>query len=177
MSYTKIDLSTEAGVHELTTGIMARAKHIYAKHQQLPRCLVCLAKHWEGIELPSPVPVWIVEDGESGDELSARFHKAARESQALGVYFFSEAWLVDFATAEERVEWSRRDLSEHPRAYEALHMTLEHRTFGNRAWMARIRRDGAGKATVGDFEERAQSFVGRMAGFLPFASKGEPNAS
>jgi hypothetical protein len=151
-------------------------KAVFDKAGMHPLGIVCLAHRFEDQRFASVTPVTILDDGsdESKNSLSKTFRHAVRACESVGVFFFTETWSLDFESPEEYEVWKDRDLSEHPRGYETLYLSLEHRAFGTHLWQARITRDATGHGTVGEFEQRDGQFEGRMAGFLDGDPEGQP---
>lgn len=170
---TPFDLATDEGVLLYATLLMAHLKNVHEKLGGLPSGIVCIATCYDGQRFSSPTPVTVVDDGalEGKGALSGVFHQAARACGSLGVFFFSETWSVDFDSRAEFDLWSERDLSQHPRAYENLYCSLEHRTLGCRSWKARISRDASGRGTPAEFDFHAEQFQGRFARFLDYVTE------
>lgn len=165
------DFRTEAGVMGYVSHVKGYLRKKFTKTGKLEAGMICLATMKDGQRLPSPIAVMVARaDDLNGHRADAIYKRLAREMEAAGVLFYGEGWSVDFENDAEHEAWRGRDWGQHPRAYEFLFLTLEHRVFDHHAWQAVITRDAEGRPEVGEFieKDKPKSIGGKFSHFLDF---------
>lgn len=166
---TEFDFSTNAGTLEFVAGSLENIRFLFSKYGYVTLGLVCIATRLDGRDV-APFVFPILDDGKSVGKggVVASFHALARSCRAIGALVFGEAWAAEFKDANEAAEWSNRDLSKHPKAFEVLHVTFDHQTLGHQAWQSRVTRDGAtGVSFASPFElQESEPPEGRFSGLL-----------
>jgi hypothetical protein len=140
------DLSSELVIRELDEWIMTRIREAFLGQGEIKTTFFCLATHNpDGPTFPAtPWGILIVDrDGDEPHHLQFLCKKAARDYRALAVYFAAEDG-------------------------EAAYLTREHRTVGNLAWRATLKKNDAGEA-LGSFEPSPNA---RFGGFVDGPDQG-----
>jgi hypothetical protein len=174
------DLTSEAGVLAYADGLMSLLREMLAETGSIPTGIACLATCRDGQRLDNPVPVIVLLDQvtlSSRGPSSAALHAMVRDFRAIGVFFFSESWIVDFESEAEHDAWRERSWADHPRAQEMVTLFLEHRRLATRSWRAQINRDAEGKPTLASFQPDPPvvKIRGRFSQFLSFPEEEPPH--
>jgi hypothetical protein len=143
------DLSTETGLFACLEEFMEHLTMTFLVTGTVTFGIAVIATVYQGKRLPAPKLVVFFPDDESDEGFLARaYRRGIDEHKAVGVFTFGQASSVDIEDPAEIDAWRDRDLSQHPAAYKAVQLKLEHTTFGVRLWIAPISKDGK----VGRFE-------------------------
>lgn len=167
---TQLDLSTPEGlITMITAHLQPHLIHAFeVGGGYLPMGVALIATRFEGQQLETPRSVVVFASNDEQDAagfLSRTYHWGARECGALGAVTFGMTWAVAIQKPIDAARWRGRDISQHPKAVEALMCILEHKTFGVRSWISYIADPGQDPLTSA-FQPESEEVVAPTAGFL-----------
>ena len=120
--------------------------------------------------LPEPEPMIVplqFRNQKDKDKAADKIRKIAKRTSAVGVLCGFETWILSSDNTQELERAVKEGLSANPNRSEVLYVMMEHRS-GEFVWVCDIKRDEAGKPSLGQFRrEEGMNLGGRFENLLP----------
>lgn len=149
-----LDLNTSDGIERFTLHFKRYIEETFSAQQSLEP-LVCLFLTKDPITRlvvgQTPQIVFIdvgaaFSSPRTKQTFATGLRRLAAQGEASGLVMASEAWMMEAKPGGPPLDLSI-PTSQHPNRYEAILLSIEHRT-GTRTWIARIHRDPNGPARL-----------------------------